>query len=152
MLFRLCFVGNNGLEVVYWLEMQLYRQKWCWMLRLLKFDSCPGKHRKRKKLYSKWVMSAHSWSKTTCRQFRAFLQLFQCNKMEFLYKYVIMDETWIHPFTPESNWQWTEWTAAGESRSKWPDAKISRHGFGLHILGCARYFVQLLSWKRKNHQ
>ena len=31
------------------------------------------------------------------------LQLFQCNKMEFLRKYVTMDETSIHHFTPESN-------------------------------------------------
>ena len=29
-----------------------------------------------------------------------------------------MDETCIHHFTPESNWQSAEWTAADESRSK----------------------------------
>ena len=43
------------------------------------------------------------------------LQLFQYNKKEFLHKYVTMDETWIHHFTPESNLQSSEWTAAGES-------------------------------------
>ena len=31
------------------------------------------------------------------------LQLFQGNKKQFLRKYVTMDETWIHYFTPESN-------------------------------------------------
>ena len=28
-------------------------------------------------------------------------QLFQCNKKQFLHKYVTIDETWIHHFTPE---------------------------------------------------
>ena len=32
------------------------------------------------------------------------LQLFQRNKNSFLSKYVTIDETWIHHFTPESNW------------------------------------------------
>ena len=41
------------------------------------------------------------------------------NKKEFLRKYVTMDETWIPHFTPESNRQSAEWTAAGESRPKW---------------------------------
>ena len=31
------------------------------------------------------------------------LQLFQCNKKEFLHKYVTMNETLIHLFTLESN-------------------------------------------------
>ena len=33
------------------------------------------------------------------------LQQFQHNKKEFLHKYVAMDETWIHHFTPELNQQ-----------------------------------------------
>ena len=36
-----------------------------------------------------------------------------------------MDETWIHHFTPESNWQSAEGTAAGESRPKWPKTQRS---------------------------
>ena len=48
------------------------------------------------------------------------LQLFQHNKKEFLCKYVTMAETWIHHFTPESNQQSVEWTAAGENRQKKP--------------------------------
>ena len=62
---------------------------------------------------------AHSQFKTTThRQFRACLQLFQRNKMEFLHKYVTTDETWIHHFTLETNWQSAKWTAADESRKK----------------------------------
>ena len=60
--------------------------------------------------------SAHSRSKTTS-------QLFQRNKKEFLRKYLTIDETWIHYFTPESNWQSAEWTATGESPLKRPETQ-----------------------------
>ena len=53
------------------------------------------------------------------------LELFQCNKKEFLHKYVTMDETWIHYFTPESNWLSAEWTTAGESHPKRPKMQTS---------------------------
>ena len=43
-----------------------------------------------------------------------YLQLFQCNKKEFLHKYVTMDKTWIHHFSLESNWLSADCTAAGE--------------------------------------
>ncbi|EFN78783.1 hypothetical protein EAI_13082, partial [Harpegnathos saltator] len=33
------------------------------------------------------------------------LELFQCNRKDFLMRYVTMDETWIHHYTPESNRQ-----------------------------------------------
>ena len=36
-----------------------------------------------------------------------------------------MDETWIHHFTPESNQQSAEWTAAGESHPKQPKMQTS---------------------------
>ena len=36
-----------------------------------------------------------------------------------------MDETWIHHFTPESNQQSVEGTAAGESHLKWPKTQTS---------------------------
>ena len=49
---------------------------------------------------------------------KCYLQLFQDNKKEFLCKYVTMDETWIHYFTPESNWLLAVWTAACESHPK----------------------------------
>ena len=38
-------------------------------------------------------------------------------------KYVTMDETWIHHFTPESERQSAEWTVAGKSRPKRPKTK-----------------------------
>ena len=36
-----------------------------------------------------------------------------------------MDETWIHHFTPESNWQSAEWTVADKSRLKQPKMQTS---------------------------
>ena len=36
-----------------------------------------------------------------------------------------MDETWIHHFIPESNWQSAEWIAGGESRPKQPKTQTS---------------------------
>lgn len=37
----------------------------------------------------------------------------------------LMDETWQHHFTPESNPQSAEWRVAGESRTKSPKAQQS---------------------------
>ena len=36
-----------------------------------------------------------------------------------------IDETWIHHFTLEANWQSAEWTAAGESCPKRPKMQTS---------------------------
>ena len=51
-------------------------------------------------------------------------QLFQCNKKEFLHKYVTMDETRITT-SLQSQWQSAEWTAAGESHPKRPKMQTS---------------------------
>ncbi|GFX43462.1 putative DD34D transposase [Trichonephila clavipes] len=59
------------------------------------------------------------------------LELFKRNKSEFLRRYVTMDETWLHHFTPESNRQSAEWTARDESVERcgkcgpvWKDAEV----------------------------
>lgn len=39
---------------------------------------------------------------------------------EFLRRFITMDETWIHHYTPESNRQSAEWLTPGESRPKRP--------------------------------
>ena len=44
------------------------------------------------------------------------LELFQRNKKDSFMRYVTMDETWIHHYTPESNRQSAEWTAKDENR------------------------------------
>ena len=42
------------------------------------------------------------------------LEVFKCNKPEFLRRNVTMDETWLHHYTPESNRQSAEWVARDE--------------------------------------
>ena len=46
--------------------------------------------------------------------------LFKRGKKDFLRRYVTMDETCIHQYTPETERSSAEWTAAGESRPKRP--------------------------------
>ena len=53
------------------------------------------------------------------------LKLFQRNPNEFLRRFVTMDETWIHHYTPESNRQSAEWLQPGESRPKRPKTQQS---------------------------
>ena len=77
-------------------------------------------HLSMRKLCSKWLPRLLTVNKRQqcIDNTERCLQLFQCNKKEFLHKYVTMDETWIHLLASESNWQSAEWTAAGESRPK----------------------------------
>ena len=46
------------------------------------------------------------------------LKLYNRNKPKFMSRYVIMDETWLHHFTPESNRQSAKWTAYDEPTPK----------------------------------
>ncbi|GFV53574.1 putative DD34D transposase [Trichonephila clavipes] len=65
----------------------------------------------------------HASSQSTEKQQRIddskqCLELFNRNKSVFLRRYVTMDETWLHHFTPESNRQSAEWTARDEPTPK----------------------------------
>ena len=76
-----------------------------------------------RKLCSKWVLHLLTVDQKRVDDSKCCLQLFQHKK--FLHKYVTMDEIWIHHFTLESNWQSAKWTAADESRPKWPKIQTS---------------------------
>ena len=52
------------------------------------------------------------------------LELFRRNKLNFSRRYVTMDETWIHHYTPESKRSSAEWTAVGEKCPKRPKTKM----------------------------
>ena len=52
------------------------------------------------------------------------LELFRRNKPNFLRRYVTMDETWIHHYTPKSKRSSAEWTAVGEKRPKRPKTQM----------------------------
>uniref|UniRef100_A0A0K2UW34 Histonelysine Nmethyltransferase SETMARlike [Hydra vulgaris] n=1 Tax=Lepeophtheirus salmonis TaxID=72036 RepID=A0A0K2UW34_LEPSM len=44
--------------------------------------------------------------------------MIKSNKPEFLRRFVTMDETWLHHFTPKSNRRSFEWTAHDEPAPK----------------------------------
>jgi [histone H3]-lysine36 N-dimethyltransferase SETMAR len=73
-----------------------------------------------RKLCSKWVPRELTIDQKQQRidDSEQCLELFNCNKPEFLRRYVTMDETWLHHFTPESNRQSAEWTARDEVTPK----------------------------------
>ncbi|KAL7725918.1 hypothetical protein ACLKA6_000684 [Drosophila palustris] len=75
-----------------------------------------------KKVFSKWVprLLTPEQNQQRIDESKSCLDMFTRNKSEFLRRYITMDETWIHHFTPESNRQSAEWHAAGESRPKRP--------------------------------
>ncbi|GFX46077.1 putative mariner transposase [Trichonephila clavipes] len=72
------------------------------------------------KLCSKWVPRELTIDQKQQRidDSKQCLELFNRNKSEFLHRYVTMDETWLHHFTPESNRQSAEWTARDEPTPK----------------------------------
>ena len=80
-----------------------------------------------RKLCSKWVprMLTPDQKQQRIDDSEACLALFNRDKNDFLRRCVTMDETWINHFTPESNRQSAEWTAAGESRPKRPKTQTA---------------------------
>ena len=77
-----------------------------------------------RKLFSKWVprLLTPDQKQQRVEDSERCLELFKRGKKDFLRRYVTMDETWIHNYTPESKRSSVEWTAAGESRPKRPKA------------------------------
>ncbi|GFV53882.1 putative DD34D transposase [Trichonephila clavipes] len=73
-----------------------------------------------RKLCSKWVPRELTIDQKQQQidDSKQCLELFNRNKSELLRRYVTMDETWLHHFTPESNGQSAEWTACDERTSK----------------------------------
>ena len=77
-------------------------------------------HLSMRKLLSKWVRRLLTVDQKRQRvvDSERCLELFRRNKPNFLRRYVTMDETWIHHYTPESKQSSAEWTAVGEKRPK----------------------------------
>jgi histone-lysine N-methyltransferase SETMAR len=46
------------------------------------------------------------------------LERFNKNKTDFVHRFITMDETWIHHYTPKSKLQLKQWTEAGCSAPK----------------------------------
>ena len=66
------------------------------------------------------------------------LAMFHRNKTEFLRRFITMDETWVHHFTPETKEQSKEWTERGESAPmKAKTGPSAGQTQGVTFLGCA---------------
>jgi len=91
-------IGISKECVGYILHEELDMKKLCtrWMLRLLTADQ----------------------KRTHMKISEQCLQHFNKNKTDFVRRFITMDETWIHHYTPESIQQSKRWTDAGCSVSK----------------------------------
>ena len=77
-----------------------------------------------KKLSARWVPHLltvdHKRDRVTIS--KQYLEMFQRNPDEFLKRlkrrFITVDETWIHYFTPETKEQSKQWTSPGETVSK----------------------------------
>ena len=80
-----------------------------------------------RELCSKWVPSLFTVDQKQQRvnDSECCSELFQRNKKDFFMRYVTMDETWIHHYSPESNRQSAERTAKGETCPKQPKTQMS---------------------------
>lgn len=80
-----------------------------------------------KKFFSKWVPRLLTMEQKQQRvdESKRCLELFMRNKKDFLRRYVTVDETWIHHYTPESKRASAEWRCEGESRPKRPKTQQS---------------------------
>jgi histone-lysine N-methyltransferase SETMAR len=73
-----------------------------------------------RKLCARWVPRLLTMEQKQCREDVSIecLAMFRSNKAEFLRRFITMDETWVHHFTPETKQQSKQWTARGESAPK----------------------------------
>jgi histone-lysine N-methyltransferase SETMAR len=73
-----------------------------------------------KKLCARWVKCLLTADqKRACMKIsEQCLQHFNKNKTDFRRRFITMDETWIHHYTPESKQQSKQWTEAGFSAPK----------------------------------
>jgi len=73
-----------------------------------------------RKLCARWVPRLLTMEQKQRREDVSIecLAMFHSNKAEFLRRFITMDETWVHHFTPETKEQSKQWTAREESAPK----------------------------------
>ena len=95
---------------------------------------------------------AHSWTKTTCWQFKVLFAIVLMQQKRVFTE--ICDNGWnmdplLHSRV-KSAISWMDSSRWKQSKVT-KDTNISRQDFGLRILGHTRYFVHWSPWERKNH-
>jgi histone-lysine N-methyltransferase SETMAR len=73
-----------------------------------------------KKLCARWVprLFRADQKRTRMKVSETCLERFNKNKTDFMRRFITMNETWIHHYTPESKHQSKQWTEAGCSAPK----------------------------------
>lgn len=73
-----------------------------------------------KKICARWVprLLTPEQKRIRMRTSLECLELFKKDSMDFLRRFVTVDETWIHHYTPETKQQSKQWTARGEPTPK----------------------------------
>ena len=73
-----------------------------------------------KKLCARWVprLLAADQKRTRMEISEQCSERFNKNETDFMHRFITMDETWIHHYTPESKQQSKQWTEAGCSAPK----------------------------------
>jgi histone-lysine N-methyltransferase SETMAR len=77
-------------------------------------------HLNMRKLSARWVpqLLTVDQKRDRVRCSRDNLQLFQRNPQDFRHRFVTVDETWMHHYTPETKEQSKQWVPSGESAPK----------------------------------
>ena len=94
-----------------------------------------------RKLFSKWVprLLTPDQKQQRVEDSERCLKLFKRRKKDFVPRYLTMNETWIHHYTPDTKRSSAERTAAGDSHPKrpktqrWP-GRLWHPYFGTHMV------------------
>ncbi|UYV76490.1 hypothetical protein LAZ67_14000659 [Cordylochernes scorpioides] len=104
----------------------------------IEVDRIMREHLGLRKLSARWVPKHLTLDQKAVRRKLSsdYLALFEANPEEFVNRFVTMDETWAHHFTPESKQQSMQWRHSGSPPpQKSQDSSISREGYGVCLLG-----------------
>jgi len=95
-----------------------------------------------RKLSAKWVpkyLNAYQ-IRRQCQSYEQLLEFFRRDPNDFLSRLVIMDETWLYHYDPETKQQSMEWRHSGSPRpQKISSAKIHWKIYRLDFLGSRRH-------------
>ena len=74
--------------------------------------------------------------------------MFKCNPKEFLRRFITVDETWIHHYTPGNKGQSKQWVKAGGNAPKQPKIQLASKVMGTVFGMCMGYFI-LIIWRKE---
>jgi hypothetical protein len=88
-----------------------------------------------KKLCTSWVpcLLTADQKRTRLKISERCLERFNKNRTDFVHRFITMDETWIHHYTPESKQQSKQRLFSPKEDKV---GSISRKGHGIIVLGC----------------